>query len=81
MSYEDNLANYSKDHCWQHDIRVRNKEQDLLDANLTEEQVSALRIEDFTFKFVEDKAERERLRDFIKRHEWLNPQAESLTHK
>lgn len=80
MSYEDNLANYSKDHCWQYDIRVRNREQDLLDANLTEDQVSTLRIEDFTFKFVEDKEERERLRDFIKRHEWLGNLSQYTTH-
>ena len=40
---------YTKDHCWQYDIRVNNLAGDLKQCNLTEEETNKLKVTDFTF--------------------------------
>jgi hypothetical protein len=72
--------NYSKSHCWQYDIRLNNLEQDLKEANLTKEQAGNLRVSDFTFKEIVDKKERQNLKKFIERHEWLGNLSQYTTH-
>lgn len=72
--------NYEKSHCWQYDIRLKNLEQDLIDANLTKEQMLSLKVSDFVFKEVIDKEERQSLKKFIERHEWLGNLSQYTTH-
>jgi hypothetical protein len=72
--------NYDKPHCWQYDIRLSNLKQDLIEANLTEDQVKELRVSDFTFKEITDKTERQSLKKFIERHEWLGNLSQYTTH-
>ena len=69
--------NYQEPHCWQYEIRLRNREDDLREAGLTEEDVKDLRVEDFTFREVVNKEE---ARDFILRHEWLGTISQYTTH-
>jgi hypothetical protein len=74
---------YNEDHCWQYDIRVRNAEQDLADAELTIEEVASIKVADLTFRPV-DKAEGnmcQRIVQFIKRHEWLGTMPLHPTHR
>jgi hypothetical protein len=74
---------YTKDHCWQYDIRLRNAEQDLGDAGLTFEEASDIKVSDLSFRFV-DKTETEmckRIVCFIKRHEWLGTMPLHPTHR
>ena len=40
---------YNKSHCWQYEIRRRNLEEDLKEANLTDPEMSSLRARDFKF--------------------------------
>jgi hypothetical protein len=64
---------YNKSHCWQFDIRLRNRQQDLIDAALSPEEAAAITVRDLTFRFV-DKSEVamcSRIVQFVKRHEWL----------
>lgn len=77
---EERHVSYNKDHCWQFDIRLNNLEEDLKAANLTAEQASNLKCEDFDFKVVTDKKEQQRLKEFIKRHEWLGNISQYPTH-
>src|SRR3990172_9366555 len=73
MGVEDKYFSYDKEHCWQHDIRLQNIKQDILESNLTVNEVNALKVSDFEFRYV-DKSEKEMCKnivDFIKRHEWL----------
>lgn len=72
--------NYDKNHCWQYDIRLKNLEQDLIEANLTPEKANSLRVSDFTFKEITDKKERQNLKKFIERHEWLGNLSQFTTH-
>lgn len=72
--------NYEKSHCWQYDIRLKNLEQDLIDANLTKEQMLSLKVSDFVFKEVVDKEEKQSLKKFIERHEWLGNLSQYTTH-
>jgi hypothetical protein len=71
---------YSKDHCWQYDIRLNNYKEDLMLCNLSEDEVKDLKTSDFEFKFVTDKAEQKRLAKFIQRHEWLGNLSQFTTH-
>jgi len=76
----ERLNSYDKDHCWQYDIRLNNLDQDLLDAGLTKDDLSNMKVSDFTFKNVEDKKERQELKAFIERHEWLGNLSQYTTH-
>lgn len=66
--------------CWQYNVRVASLEEDLEEAGLTKEQADALTCEDFEFRFVSAKEERERLKEFIERHEWLGNLSQYTTH-
>jgi len=71
---------YVQGHCWQYDIRLKNLQEDLLLNGLTEEITSALKVSDFEFREVSNKEERESLKSFITRHEWLGNLSQYTTH-
>jgi hypothetical protein len=74
---------YSESHCWQYDIRLKNREQDLIDAGLTSEEAATIEVGDLTFRFV-DKSEAatcKRIVKFIRRHEWLGTMPLHPTHR
>ena len=75
----DRLNNYNKDHCWQYDMRLNNRADDLTREGLTEEYVQGLRVSDFTFKSVDSKEDRAKLKSFIERHEWLGTLSQYTT--
>lgn len=77
---QDRYEEYDKDHCWQYDIRLRNRQKDLEQANLTEEEVSQLTVADFVMKNVLDEQERGQMKQFIERHEWLGNLSQYTTH-
>jgi hypothetical protein len=77
---EERYKKYNKNHCWQYDIRLRNREEDLKEFNLNEEYVNKLKVSDFDFKVIIDKEERKELSNFIKRHEWLGNLSQYTTH-
>lgn len=64
---------YSEKHCWQYDIRLNNRQEDLKNAGLTEEEVSKLKVTDFQFNVFDkdDKRQFDNVKAFIERHEWL----------
>lgn len=74
------IADYDKDHCWQHDIRLNNLEEDLRLCNFTQDDVKDLKVSDFLFKPITDKSERKSAIEFIKRHEWLGNLSQYTTH-
>lgn len=67
----DRLNSYDKEHCWQYDIRLNNRKEDLYKYNLTEEDVSKLRVSDFDMRFEDKEIVWEEAKQFIERHEWL----------
>lgn len=71
---------YKEEHCWQYDIRVRNYDQDLIDSGFTEDYVRSLKVDDFEFRAVTDKQEKQKLKEFIVRHEWLGNLTQMTTH-
>lgn len=74
------LREYTKDHCWQYDIRLRNREEDIKAARLTEEVVKTLRVSHFVFRPMTTTEERTEAVEFIKRHEWLGNLSQYTTH-
>lgn len=76
----ERMKGYDQEHCWQYDIRKRNYDRDLVEAGISPEELSTIRVSDFSFKFVEDKSERKKMVEFIKRHEWLGTISQYTTH-
>ena len=74
--------NYNQETCWQYNIRVKNRESDLIENNLTIDDVANLSISDFTFHFVPktDKETTEKIKKFIEKHEWLGKVSLYPTH-
>lgn len=70
---------YDKDHCWQYDVRIRNKERDLLMTGLDEEEVRNMRISDFSFSHV-DKSYFPEIKKFIEEYEWMRTIPPYPTH-
>lgn len=73
------VREYSGSHCWQHEIRERNREEDLflLGNNIV------TGTGDFYFSAIDSDNDQERLqiRHFIERHEWLGKMPMASTHR
>lgn len=80
MSHEISKLIYDKDHCWQYDIRLNNRKDDLDDANLSEEETSNLTVSDFDFAYEEKKIIWKEAKEFILKHEWLGKMSLYPTH-
>jgi hypothetical protein len=76
----DRLNSYDKEHCWQYDIRLNNLKEDLEESGFTEEYVSTLKVSDFDFKVITEKEDKQKLKAFIERHEWLGNLSQYTTH-
>ena len=83
MLVRERFKNYSKDHCWQYEIRLQNLEDDLKAIGLSKDEMEKLSIDDFLFSYVdkEDKKQCEEIKDFIKKHEWLGNIPNRPTHR
>jgi hypothetical protein len=79
----DRITAYSKPHCWQYDIRLRNREIDLVASGLTEKEVSSITVDDLEFGTVAaaEKKECREIAQFINRHEWLGKMPMAVTHR
>jgi len=62
------MRDYSEKHCWQYDIRLKNIDLDLKEANFTENYTHNLTVNDFEYKHVVDTKEKQELKKFIERH-------------
>jgi hypothetical protein len=78
----ERAKNFNNETCWQYDIRVKNRDSDLLEYNLTIEDVADLKISDFTFHFIPktDKETAVEIKKFIEKHEWLGKVSLYPTH-
>tara|TARA_Y100000310_G_scaffold274171_1_gene289966 strand:- start:523 stop:1464 length:942 start_codon:yes stop_codon:yes gene_type:complete len=74
------MEDYDREHCWQYDMRLGNLKEDLQACNISPEEMENIQVSDFQFKLIEDKAERQELTAFIKRHEWLGTLSQFTTH-
>ena len=83
MLVRERFKNYSKDHCWQYEIRLQNLEDDLKVIGLSKKEMEKLSVDDFQFSYVdkEDKEQCEEIKDFIKKHEWLGNIPNRPTHR
>lgn len=66
--------------CWQYQIRVKNREDDLREANLTQEHVAGLTVKDFVIAFEPKESVWDEVKGFIERHEWLGRMGLYPTH-
>lgn len=80
MEVDKRLDEYKEDHCWQYDIRLKNINDDITLSGLSNDDINNMRVTDFTFQYVTDKAKRTEMTEFIKRHEWLGTLSQYTTH-
>lgn len=80
IDFNERMANYSEDHCWQYDIRLNNLREDMAADGISEEEMHQMKVSDFEFKCVTDTTERNNMRAFIERHEWLGTISQYTTH-
>lgn len=85
MEPHERFANYNKNHSWQHEIRLSNKELDLKESGLTEDEVKSLKVSDFNFSQFTRESENYKtlfpeVKAFIERHEWLGKLSNYPTH-
>ena len=83
MLVQERFKDYSKNHCWQYEIRLQNLEDDLKAIGLSKNEMEKLSIDDFHFSYVdkEDKKECEEIKKFIQKHEWLGNIPNRPTHR
>lgn len=77
---EDRFKTYSNDVCWQYNIRTNNLESDLIEHNVTNEEVSKLKTSDISLQFEEKKKCYKEVKAFIEKHEWLGRMPFRPTH-
>jgi len=61
MDPKDRFKNYDKEYCWQYDLKLKTLEEDLVNYNLTMEEVKELKSTDFEFEFVHSNKSKEEL--------------------
>lgn len=71
---------YTKDWCFQYDMRQRNLKEDLFYAGITEDEALSLTVDDFEFDAVLSESGRKSCTKFIERHEWLGTIPPYTTH-
>ncbi len=74
---------YSLSHCYQHQIRLQNKEKDLHESGINEQEARLLRVSDFAFSYVpkEEIEACQKIKEFIEKHEWLGSMPHRPTHR
>lgn len=74
------IREYNENHCWQYNIRVDNRDEDLNIIGLNEDIVQELRISDFEFQQENKTVCYQEVKTFIERHEWLGRMSLYPTH-
>lgn len=77
---EDRFETYNSDYCQQYNIRIKNYNDDILEAGLTDDEVKILKISDFELQFEEKKNIFNEVKNFIERHEQLGKVSLYPTH-
>ena len=73
------IREFDEQHCWQYDIRLKTLESDLDELNMTQKDISKLRVSDFKFA-LSDKSDFKEIKDFIIKYEWLGSISSYPTH-
>lgn len=79
--YLNRLKSYDKDHCWQYEIRLQKEKEDKeFIKNTFGIEPKDINISEFTFKYIDTLAQKEKAIEFIKRYEWLGTITQYSTH-
>lgn len=83
MKQFDRFQNYKADHCFQHEIGLLTRKEDLKQAGLTEKEAAGLRVKDFSFSYVDktDRPQCTEIKKFIEKHEWVGKMPNRPTHR
>jgi hypothetical protein len=77
------MREYKEEHCWQYDIRLNNKKDDVLllkNNNIDINEIKNLKVSDFQLQYEEKKAVYAEAKKFIETHEWLGRMSLYSTH-
>ena len=80
ISLLNKIQEYNEEHCYQYQKRLDTIEEDKKTLGFTDEDIENLRVEDFEFKYIDTKEEKQEATYFIKRYEWLGTVGSYPTH-
>lgn len=77
---DERFITYTENYCQQYNIRLKNYDEDILEANLNSDVVNNLKISDFVLQFEDKKDIFNEVKSFIERHEQLGKMSLYPTH-
>ena len=80
ISLLNKIQEYNEEHCYQYQKRLDTLEEDKKNLGFTDEDIENIKVDDFEFKFIDTKEEKQEATDFIKRYEWLGTVGSYPTH-
>ncbi len=78
------MDNLNKDNsCWQYLKKIEYLNQDIIKANLTEDEISSIEIKELKFQYIDknDKIKCQEIKTFIEKYEWLKKMVNRPTHR
>jgi len=74
---------YKQQHCWQYDLRLKTKDEDIKFLELKNIDIKNIDIKDFSFEFVDtdNKHTTNQIKKFIEKYEWLGKMPNRPTHR
>ena len=76
----EQIKSFTKPHCYQYQKRLDTLEEDKRNLGWDDEFISNIDLNEFEFKFVDNKKDKEDAVQFIKRYEWLGTTGSFPTH-
>ena len=76
----EQIKSFTKPHCYQYQKRLDTLEEDKRNLGWDDEFISNIDLNEFEFKFVDNKKDKEDAVQFIKRYEWLGTIGSYPTH-
>ena len=74
------IDNFDKSWCYQYQRRLDTIEEDKINLGWTDKDIENIKLEDFTFQYIETKEDKRKATEFIKRYEWLGTVGSYPTH-
>lgn len=74
------ITNFDKPYCYQYQRRIDTLEEDKEMYNWTDDDINSIKLDDFIFRNITSKEDKQKATEFIKRYEWLGTVGSYPTH-
>lgn len=80
ISLLEKINTFNKNYCYQYQRKLDTYEEDKLILNWDDNDIKNIKLEDFTFRYIDSNEDKRRATEFIKRYEWLGTVGSFPTH-